>query len=241
MKPYLSCEGFEIYHGDALEVLPTLERKFDVIATDPPYSSGGAFRGDRAASTVTKYVNGDTATYRPEFGGDTRDQRGFFAWSTLWLLACRQVTNAGGPLVMFSDWRQLPIATDSVQAAGWLWRNLATWWKPACRMQKGRFSSSAEYVVYGTNGPTAGGMASPQNVFQYAVEREKLHIAQKPLAVMRWVLGVAPENGVVLDPFMGSGSTLIAARSLGMRAVGIDADERYCAMAAERLRQEFLF
>src|SRR5690606_31540465 len=84
VKPYYEGDGVTIYHGDALAVIPELP-EFDAVITDPPYSSGGAFRSDRMQSTVAKYVNSDTAVSRPEFSGDNRDQRSFLAWSTLWL------------------------------------------------------------------------------------------------------------------------------------------------------------
>jgi DNA modification methylase len=64
------------------------------------------------------------------------------------------------------------------------------------------------------------------------------HPTQKPEAVMRWSLLQAPADArTVLDPFMGSGTTLVAAKRLGKRAVGIDINERYCELAAERLSQ----
>ena len=67
----------------------------------------------------------------------------------------------------------------------------------------------------------------------------RLHPTQKPLILMRWIIGRCPE-GVVLDPFMGSGTTLRAAKDLGRRAIGIDIDERYCQIAAQRCAQEVL-
>lgn len=239
MKPYYDYNGITIYHGDALDILPDLEG-VGAVVTDPPYSSGGAFRGDRTVSTVAKYVNSDTATYRAEFAGDTRDQRGFAAWCTLWMNGCRAAAVPGAVLTCFSDWRQLPTLTDAVQGGGWIWRGFATWWKPGIRMQRGRFSSSAEHVVYATNGPTIDHDGCPQNVFKCAPAPEKTHIAEKPREVMQWILGAVPPRVLVLDPFMGSGTTLHAAKDLGFPCIGIDVDERSCALAVERLSQEVL-
>lgn len=67
-----------------------------------------------------------------------------------------------------------------------------------------------------------------------------LHPTQKPLAMMQWPLGLAGD-GTVLDPFMGSGTTLRAAKDLGRRAIGIEIEERYCEIAANRLAQGVLF
>lgn len=105
-------------------------------------------------------------------------------------------------------------------------------------MQKGRFSSSAEYVIYATHGPALDGAGSPQNVFAHKIDADREHIAQKPIEVMRWVLQVIPPKTTVLDPFMGSGSTLRAAKDLGHQVIGIEVDERYCEIAAKRLSQE---
>ncbi len=239
--PYYDDGTCVIYHGDSFDLLHDLSGVGAVI-TDPPYSSGGAFRGDRAQLTSTKYVNSDTVAYRPEFAGDNRDQRSFLAWCSLWSNAARQACEPGAVLASFIDWRQLPTLSDAIQCGGWVWRNVAVWWKPGIRMQKGRFSSSAEYVLYATNGPTIVGAGSPQNVFACAPigGDDKEHIAEKPAAVMRWVLQVIPPTALILDPFMGSGTTLRAAKDCGHKAIGIDVDERYCEIAAKRLAQEVL-
>ena len=81
MKPYYDEDGITIYHGDCFDILHDLDG-IGAVITDPPYSSGGAFRGDRAQQTSRKYVNSGTAAYRPEFAGDNRDQRSFLIWST---------------------------------------------------------------------------------------------------------------------------------------------------------------
>lgn len=241
------CGSVRLILGDCLEVLPTLEAgSVDGIVTDPPYSSGGAFRGDRTQKTVAKYVNSDSgqADRRSEFSGDTRDQRGFFAWSSLWMAASRWACKPGAVFCCFTDWRQLPVMTDAAQAGGWVWRNLATWWKPGCRMQKGRFSSSAEYLVYGTNGPHAmDGERSPQNVFSYppVAGEDKTHIAEKPVAVCEWAASVAVSGATILDPFLGSGAGAVACVRTGRKFIGIEIDRGTFEKARQRIKDELAF
>ena len=67
------------------------------------------------------------------------------------------------------------------------------------------------------------------------------HPTQKPIAVMKWCLGFFPDARTVLDPFMGSGTTLRAAKDLGIKSMGIEIEEKYCEIAAKRLRQEVLW
>ena len=70
----------------------------------------------------------------------------------------------------------------------------------------------------------------------------KIHPTQKPEPLMRWCIGLAGESvKTILDPYMGSGTTLLAAKMEGRRAIGIEIEERYCEIAANRLRQGVLF
>ena len=66
------------------------------------------------------------------------------------------------------------------------------------------------------------------------------HPTQKPVGLMRWCVGRLGGDAKILDPFMGSGTTLRAAKDLGRQAIGIELDERYCEIAAKRLEQEVL-
>lgn len=243
MKPYYEDDAVTIYHGDALVVLPEVTG-WDMLVTDPPYSSGGMVRSDRTNSDViAKYVQSGTAAPRMEFSGDNRDQRGYLAWVSLWMAAALRSARPGAMACLFTDWRQLPTTTDAMQAGGWVWRGLAVWDKTLkSRPAAGVFTAQAEYVVWGTCGTRQerrlgyqipGVMTHPSPDL-----KERHHIAEKPEAVMRWLL--APTDGVVVDPFMGSGSTLVAAKAMGLRGVGIEMQEAYCETAARRCAQEVL-
>lgn len=228
-----------LYNGDALEIIPRLSG-IDAVVTDPPYSSGGAFRSDRTKDTSEKYQQSGVQTkgIYGEFSGDNRDQRAFLLWCTLWLSLCLRASKPGAVFLGFTDWRQLPTFTDAVQCGGWVWRNVATWWKPGVRMQKGRFSSSSEFIVYASKGGLAGGEKSIQNVLQFPPKlgKDKRHIAEKPMALMETILGLTPGPGdLVLDPFMGSGTTGEACLNTGRRFIGIEMDRMHFERACERI------
>lgn len=237
---YYSDDGITIYHGDCFDILHDLT-DIGAVITDPPYSSGGAMRSDRAMAVTIKYVNSDTAAYRPEFAGDNRDQRSFLTWTTMWLNAARNASTKSAVVASFIDWRQLPTLSDAIQAGGWVWRGIAVWEKGYGRPTAGRFSNAAEYIVWGSNGPMLEREAYPSGIYRSAPTSNRDHIAQKPLDVMRWVCQLASPGVVILDPFMGAGTTLRAAADAGHRAIGIEVDERYCEIAARRLAQRSLF
>ena len=84
-------------------------------------------------------------------------------------------------------------------------------------------------------------IGGPAKLFRrHVVSYEKWHPTQKPLELMQWCLSFAPDAQTILDPFMGSGTTLRAAKDLGRSAIGIEIEEKYCAIAVERLRQAVL-
>lgn len=219
--------------GDSLEVMASLEAgHFAGVLTDPPYSSGGNVR-DKSMSTSAKYLQSGAASRYPEFAGDTRDQRSYLAWSTMWMARSRELVQPGGLLATFSDWRQLPVTTDAVQCAGWMWRGIVPWDKTeSCRPQLGRYRNQTEFVAWGTNGarPLAGPVAPGS--FRMPTPRVKHHIAGKPIELMRGLLSVM--SGPILDPFMGSATVGLACRELGLDYVGIEVDRTIFEIACNR-------
>ena len=228
-----------LYHGDCLEVLPSLGGVHAVI-TDPPYSSGGMFRGDRSQGTKAKYLNSDSqnAETLSDFTGDNRDQRSFHFWSALWSSAALRASAPGAVACVFSDWRQLPISTDYLQAGGWVWRGIVPWNKGlAVRPQPGRFRAQCEYVVWGSNGPLP--LDRAVNVlpgfYKYATPSQRQHVAEKPEGLMADMAQLCVPEGVILDPFMGSGTTGVGAIAAGRKFIGIEIDETYFSAACQRL------
>jgi len=240
MTPYYADDWATLYHGDALAVLRELpSASVDAVITDPPYSSGGTFRGDRTSDPTNKYVpTKEVVNFHVTFTGDNRDQRSFAFWAGVWMAECLRVTKTGGVLLSFIDWRQLPTLTDVIQAHGWVWRGVVVWDKTAgMRPTAGRFRQQAEFVVWASNGPMPvdyGATCHP-GVFTHSPFRGKEHIAGKPLSLMRDLAQIVPEGGTVLDPFMGSGTTGVAAILEGRRFVGVEMVEHYAEVAKRRI------
>lgn len=237
----MSNSKWELRQGDALALLQALPTgSVDAVITDPPYSSGGQFRGDRSQSTRAKYVITGTKLERPDFGGDNRDQRSFLAWCGVWLGECLRVAKPGAPICVFTDWRQLPITTDAVQAGGWIWRGIVPWSKTeAARPSLGRFRAQCEYVVWGSAGPlpASAEVGALPGFFERAIARsDKHHQTGKPTEIMREIVRICPPGGLVLDPFAGSGTTGVGALLEGRRFLGFELGSEYADVARNRLR-----
>lgn len=239
MLPHYTSDRATLYQGDALAVLAQLpDASVDAIVTDPPYSSGGQFRGDRIQDVHSKYVQSQSVEghERVAFTGDNRDQRAYAYWCALWLGELLRIVRPGGACVLFTDWRQLPTTTDALQAGGWVWRGIVPWHKPNGRMTQGRYANSCEYVAWGTNGPRAlDGFETLPGFYVSNAPREREHITQKPLDVMQSLAHICPAGGTILDPFAGSGTTGVAALLEGRRFIGVELTEHYADVAARRI------
>lgn len=232
---------FKITQGDCLSIMRSMpSASVDAVITDPPYCSGGASSASRMLDPGKKYMtNGQTRVW-PEFGGDNKDQRGYFAWCNLWMSECRRILKPNGYFLTFTDWRQLPVTTDAVQSADIVWRGLIAWNKGlgARAPHKGYFKHQCEYIVWGTrdgchkaehDGPFPG-------CYQATVlQRDKFHMTGKPSALMRELVKIVPPGSTIFDPFMGSGSTGVGAMSEGRNFIGIEREEFYFGAAHDRL------
>ena len=233
--------------GDSVHaVLPMLAPgSIDGTITDPPYSSGGAFRGDRAGSTAVKYItNNETNVVGqlPNFFGDTRDGLAHLFWLQTALALSWASMREGGFCAMFTDWRQLAAAILAIQGANFTFRGVRPWLKPpgAYRQFYEFPHQDCEFLVWGIRGAAQirdDFEVSPPSPWMHKAPRgeEKRHQTEKPLQVMRDLVRVVPRGGVVLDPFAGSGTTLEAALIEGRRAIGVELSERYAKVIAERL------
>ena len=215
MKPYYEHAGITIYHGDALDVLPQLG-PVDLVLTDPPYGVEGGHGGQLKDYRKADYDNfEDTPTY----------------------IRAKVV-----PIIGLC----LDIAKTVVVTPGS--RNLCAYPQPdevgcffspaSSRIGKFGFQTCHPIFYYGFYKNRGKGAIATGIVLTETAEHNG-HPCPKPIGAWKWLLNrSAPDDAVVLDPFMGSGTTLRAAKDLGLKAIGIDISERYCEIAARRMSQE---
>lgn len=213
MKPYYEDDLVTLYHGDCLEAPEWLTA--DVLVTDPPYGMGytgfGGRKGEPKQGAGRLGVAGDKST-------EARD-KALAEWGTK-------------PALVFGRWNvQRPDGT----------KMRLIWDKAPCGFM-GDLSlpwGSAEEEIYvlgtGFKGKREGNVIRAQGYAAPDANRPD-HPTPKPIGLMEVL--IAKTVGVIADPFAGSGATLIAARNLSRRAIGVEIDERYCEMIAKRLSQQ---
>lgn len=249
IEPYYDRDGITIYHADCLDVLPQLGQVHHVI-TDPPYSEhthskqwiGASLTADGAPRVGTKFT---------ELGFDalTDEVRNCVALhaqrlTARWVIAFSDIESIGG-------WR------SSFWAAGLDYVRTCVWDKvdSAPQFTGDRPAAGCEAICVAHHpGRKRWNGGGRRNVFRHPVNGRtggsKPHPSTKPVELMRELIELFTDPGdLILDPFMGSGTTLRAAKDLGRRAIGIEmsneigedgVDRRYCDIAIERLRQGVL-
>jgi hypothetical protein len=208
VKPYYEDDVVTLYHGDCLS--ETVWTRADVLVSDVPY--GIAYRSNWSSVSMPRSIAGDLDT-------SVRDQA-----LCLW---------GDRPALIFGSWQaprptgtRMVLIWDTKGALGMGAMDLP--WKP---------SHQEVYVLgkgFSGRRTTDVLVAAPVQSLGY---NGREHPHQKPVELMAGLIAKCPP-GLIADPFAGSGSTLVAAKSLGRRAVGIEVDEAYCEIAAKRLAQD---
>lgn len=236
--PYYADESVTLFHGDCLEVMRSLpDRSVSTVLTDPPYSSGGRRENARSIrKSMTRSVE-DEDWIR----GDAMSTNGFVWMMRTAGLEWRRLLITGGHALSFIDWRMSYALMTALETADLRMHPPIVWDKQNLGMGA-VFRNQHEFIVH----TSAGSALAPQrrdtpNVLRFPSVRDGDHPTEKPGPLLETLLSVVtPPGGVVLDPFAGSGSSLYAARALGHRAIGIEADERYCEVIAKRLSADVL-
>lgn len=231
MRPYYQDAACTIYHGDCLDVLPHLGVQPSVLVTDPPYTAAGGSTNGRSGDADTQF---------------------FAFWLKSVAASIRKAMQPETRGFVFADWRTINLIAaafrepgEHVKANLWECKQALVWDREGIGMGA-PFRNSFEMIAV-VAGPDGRFDHLPKNIptvirHRWPYGASKFHGAEKPVDLVARLLGWAnPPNvlphRIVLDPFIGSGTTLVAAKQLGMPAIGIELEERNCEIAAKRLAQ----
>lgn len=229
MQPYYDDGKATIYTGDALDILPSIRaNSVDLIVTDPPYVIGAVSAG-----------NMDTKA------GGWADMMNSSRWFRDWYVMCKRILKQSGAMWTFCNWRSLPVVMKAGADAGWAPTSVLVWDKewigPGGTVGlRPRYELVVLFAMPEFAIPNRGTPDIWTNL--WSAIKPTGHPAEKPVGLLTRIIstsGLKP-GAVVLDPFMGSGSTLRAAHDLGITAIGIEQDERWCEVARGRLQQSVL-
>jgi site-specific DNA-methyltransferase (adenine-specific) len=231
MKPYYEHAGMTIYNCDCREILPELP-KVDLVLTDPPYN-----------------LAGESAMVASNLGGHAQnrivDQKWDVGFDPTEFLSLLQLQDDATAVVFTSHFLFGAIQQWAHKNADY--NNFGTWVKPnpMPSLTKRRFTWGVELFVYMTWGKHTFNFPEDGHALNWKLHpngaHETEHPTEKPVGLFTWLASLTSGSGdIILDPFMGSGTTLRAAKDLGRKAIGIEIEERYCEIAAERLSQEVL-
>ena len=227
----------QIFQGDALSILGNLAKsglKVDHIITDPPYN-------------ISKANNFETMNSSQRKGVDFGEwDKGFDLVS--WIKIAGQMLEAGGSFIIFNSYRNLTPIIGALESAGMEVKDLLKWVKtnPMPRNIERRYVQDTEYAIWAVKPKKPWVFNKPENVPYLRAEfssstvaghERTSHPTQKSRKVMAEIVSIHTNPGdLILDPFMGSGTTGVAAIQNGRRFVGIELDADYYQIAAKRLR-----
>ena len=230
MKPYYHDEksGITIYHGDCREILPTLP-KVDLVLTDPPFSD---------------YTHKNAKSNRNLGHGNKAIDFKAIDFKAIESIFSDLGKLCNGWLVAFMDWRHIA-QLEINPPEPWEFVRFGVWVKtnPMPQISADRPANGWDGIAYlhnketkkkwnggGHHGNWIGGIVS-----------DGMHPTGKPLdLILQLITRHSDAGNSIIDPFMGSGTTLRAAKDLGRKAIGIELSEKYCEIAANRLSQEVL-
>lgn len=226
-----------VVEGDCLAALSDMATaSIHAVVTDPPYCSGGF---SEAARRGAKGQGLRSETIR-EVGWFINDNMGTagLAWFMRALaIAAADLLMDGGSLLAFCDWRMVVNLAPAMESSGLRYQQMIVWDKGSAGLGTG-FRAQHEIVLHFVKGVGRFHDASAGNVLRSlrVPNDDREHQTQKPVDLLqRLVRVVAPSDGVVLDPFCGSGTTGVAAIIEGRRFIGIEREAKYCAIARRRI------
>lgn len=254
MTPYYQDKWVTIYHGDCREILPYLS-EVDLIITDPPWFISKEITICRSTNARYKYKGKDISL---NFGSWDlfQDEDEYFQFTDGWIKRAAKCLKGRGHFVCFFDENRSSYLIEIAKRYGLISRQHLYWIKtnPTPRARKVNFMVAVEHACWFTKNCITGA------TFNYELGQQanyvmapipgrtttrddgvRVHPTQKPYKVLAtWIKYLSCPNDLILDPFLGSGSTCYAAKKLNRRAIGIEVDERYCEVAVRRCAQAVL-
>lgn len=242
-EPYYRDDHVTLYHGDMREVLPSLDVHADACITDPPYGET-SLAWDRwpdgwvkALGSVTSalWCFGSMRMFTEHWGD-------FAGWQLSQDLVWNKQRGSGPRADRFKRVHEL--ICQFTRPGADVYRDPIRERVASARLGKIQMRPRAAAHLNGSSPiiEEDDGTRLVRSILTATAARGGLHPTEKPAAILDPLIRYSvPAAGLVLDPFAGSGSTLLTARSLGRRAIGIEADERYCEAAAKRLDLPDLF
>ena len=229
VRPYYDEDGITIYHGDALDVLPTIKASsVQAVVTDPPYIIGAVSAGNMASKA-----------------GGWVDMMNSALWFSAWYRQVDRILHSSGSFWTFCNWRSLPVVMRAALDAGLPITSTMVWdkeWIGPGGPQGLR--PSYELVALMSQPAFAIRDRGISDIWRHKVGSYKGtgHPAEKPEGLVRRIIATCelPPGSIVVDPFMGSGTTAVSAKALGLRFVGIEGEAKWCDMAASRVAQGML-
>lgn len=228
-----------IYTGDALVAMRELPGDcLDAVITDPPYCSGG-FSESNKSRAAGQGLRSENIRRLGWFIGDNMGAAGLS-----WLMRClavesQRTVKRTGSLLIFCDWRMHAILVPAIESSGLRHQNLLIWNKGSMGLGFG-FRHQHELIMHFTLGAPEYHDAGTSNVITAGrmPAQSRLHQTQKPLELMAYLVRVVvPPGGIVVDPFVGSGSTAAACKQLGRRYLAFEIDPDTAEMARQRVRE----
>lgn len=213
LEDYLYYEekdpDLKIYHGDCLEIMPLLP-KVDLVVTDPPYGINVASNGTVGGRKLAAVKDYGKCEWDKEIPKPE-------LFKMIYDKSENQVIFGGNYFAIYLS-----------NSPCWLvWDKDNTGNFADCELVYTSFKSATRKIKYRWNGMLQGNMK----------EKEfREHPTQKPVPVLRWIIEHYHFNGIVLDPYLGSGTTLVACKELNRNGIGIEINEKYCEIAKKRLR-----
>lgn len=216
----------KIIQGDCLEVMKQMPDKcVDLVVTDPPY--GMAYQSSRRIDKHEKIEQDDGIDWFKDFA---KEVQRIMKEDTHIYVFCNDYA-----ISHFRDWLG-DVGLTPKRALVWVKNNHTS------GDLEGDYANKTEFCVYAQKGRRLLNGKRETNVIENKRQNTDLHPTEKPLdLIMRLIEKSSTLSEIVFDPFLGSGTTAVAAKQLGRKYIGIELSERYCEIANERLKQESLF